>query len=63
MTAEAAILGAGKDLNLQGANVNLNAGYETLNQHTQIQSKNSGVSVGVTYSSLTAALQPIRKCR
>lgn len=55
LTSEAAILGAGKDLNLQGANVNLNAGYETTNQHSESQSKSSGISVGVTYSPITAA--------
>ncbi|WP_174492312.1 hemagglutinin repeat-containing protein [Acinetobacter sp. Marseille-Q1623] len=61
LTAEAAILGAGKDLNLQGANVNLNAGYETTNQHSEAQSKNSGVSVGLTYSPLTAAASTYKK--
>lgn len=61
LTAEAAILGAGKDLNLQGANVNLNAGYESSKQHTEVQSKNSGVSVGLTYSPVTAAASTYKK--
>ncbi|MFW1850729.1 hemagglutinin repeat-containing protein [Acinetobacter guillouiae] len=61
LTAEAAILGAGKDLNLQGANVNLNAGYESNNQHTNVQSKSSGFSVGLTYSPGTAAASTYKK--
>ncbi|AYO55247.1 hemagglutinin repeat-containing protein [Acinetobacter wuhouensis] len=61
LTAEAAILGAGKDLNLQGENVNLNAGYETTNQHSESQSKSSGVSVGVTYSPIVAAASTYKK--
>jgi filamentous hemagglutinin len=61
LTAEAAILGAGKDLNLQGANVNLNAGYETANQHSESQSKSSGISVGVTYSPIAAAASTYKK--
>ena len=61
MTAEAAILGAGKDLNLQGANVSLNAGYESSKQHTNVQSKNSGFSVGLTYSPATAAASTYKK--
>ena len=61
LTAEAAILGAGKDLNLQGANVNLNAGYETANQHSESQNKSSGISVGVTYSPIAAAASTYKK--
>ena len=61
LTAEAAILGAGKDLNLQGANVSLNAGYESSKQHTKVQSKNSGFSVGLTYSPGTAAASTYKK--
>ncbi|MFH3984005.1 hemagglutinin repeat-containing protein [Acinetobacter baumannii] len=55
LTTEAAILDAGKDLNLKGANVNLNAGYTTDEQHSEVHSKQSGISVGVTYSPAMAA--------
>jgi len=55
LTTEAAILDAGKDLNLKGANVNLNAAYATDEQHSEVHSKQSGVSVGVTYSPAMAA--------
>ena len=55
LTTEAAILDAGKDLNLKGANVNLNAAYTTDEQHSEVHSKQSGVSVGVTYSPAMAA--------
>jgi len=55
LTTEAAILDAGKDLNLKGANVNLNSAYATDEQHSEVHSKQSGVSVGVTYSPAMAA--------
>ncbi|WP_413784432.1 hemagglutinin repeat-containing protein [Acinetobacter sp. ACIN00229] len=55
LTTEAAILDAGKDLNLKGANVNLNAAYATDEQHSEVHSKQSGVSFGVTYSPAMAA--------
>ncbi|WP_407503435.1 hemagglutinin repeat-containing protein [Acinetobacter baumannii] len=55
LTTEAAIFDAGKDLNLKGANVNLNAGYTTDEQHSEVHSKQSGISVGVTYSPAMAA--------
>ncbi|XZY04099.1 hemagglutinin repeat-containing protein [Acinetobacter baumannii] len=55
LTTEAAILDAGKDLNLKGANVNLNVGYTTDEQHSEVHSKQSGISVGVTYSPAMAA--------
>ncbi|WP_434279040.1 hemagglutinin repeat-containing protein [Acinetobacter sp. CE-15] len=61
LTSEAAILGAGKDLNLQGVNVNLNAGYESNTLHSLIQSKNSGVSVGLTYSPMAAVVSTYKK--
>jgi len=55
LTTEAAILDAGKDLNLKGANVNLNSAYATDEQHSEVHSKQSGISVGVTYSPAMAA--------
>ncbi len=61
LTAEAAILSSGKDLNLQGANVNLNTGYESNEQHSEVHSKNSGISVGITYSPIAAAASSYKK--
>lgn len=61
LTAQAAILNAGKDLNLQGANVSLTAGYETNNQHSEMQSKKSGIAVGMTYSPAEAAASTYQK--
>jgi filamentous hemagglutinin len=55
LTTEAAILDAGKGLNLKGANVNLNSAYATDEQHSEVHSKQSGISVGVTYSPAMAA--------
>ncbi|MFW1775337.1 hemagglutinin repeat-containing protein, partial [Acinetobacter seifertii] len=55
LTAEAAILDAGKNLNLKGANVNLNAAYTTDEKYSEVHSKQSGISVGVTYSPALAA--------
>ncbi|PPB87184.1 hypothetical protein [Acinetobacter soli] len=39
---------------LSAQNINLNAGYSSNEQHTEIQTKQSGLSVGVTYSSALA---------
>ncbi|MFL9514428.1 hemagglutinin repeat-containing protein, partial [Acinetobacter baumannii] len=55
LTAEAAILDAGKNLNLKGGNVNLNAAYTTDEKYSEVHSKQSGISVGVTYSPALAA--------
>lgn len=54
LTTQAALLNAGKDLNLSAKNINLNAGYTSNEQHAEIQTKQSGLSVGVTYSSVLA---------
>ncbi|WP_436897341.1 hemagglutinin repeat-containing protein [Acinetobacter gyllenbergii] len=55
LITEAAIIHSGKDTNLIGENVSLNAGYNTTEQHSASQSKQSGISVGVTYSPIEAA--------
>ncbi|MAK29886.1 hemagglutinin repeat-containing protein [Acinetobacter sp.] len=54
LTTQAALLNAGKDLNLSAKNIHLNAGYTSNKQQTEIQTKQSGLSVGVTYSSALA---------
>ncbi|NUE66648.1 filamentous hemagglutinin N-terminal domain-containing protein, partial [Snodgrassella sp. ESL0253] len=54
LNASAAILGAGKDLTLQGKNVNLLADHVTSDQHTDLKTKQSGFSVGFTYSPFVA---------
>lgn len=61
LTAEAALIQAGQDLTLQGQNVSLNEGYETSSQQSRVQSKNSGISVGITYSPAAAALASAKK--
>ena len=61
LTTEAAIVTAGKDVNLIGKNVHLNLGTESSHQQTQVQSKNSGLSVGMTYSSEAAGLASAKK--
>ncbi|WP_180297120.1 hemagglutinin repeat-containing protein, partial [Snodgrassella communis] len=55
LNASAAILGAGKDLTLQGKNINLLADHITSDQHIDLKTKQSGFSVGITYSPLIAA--------
>ena len=55
LNASAAILGAGKDLTLQGKNINLLADHITSDQHIDLKTKQSGFSVGFTYSPLIAA--------
>ncbi|WP_239353067.1 hemagglutinin repeat-containing protein, partial [Snodgrassella communis] len=55
LNASAAILGAGKDLTLQGKNINLLAEHVTSDQHIDLKTKQSGFSVGFTYSPLIAA--------
>ncbi|EOR07411.1 hypothetical protein F896_01784 [Acinetobacter genomosp. 15BJ] len=55
LTAEAAIIQSGKDINLVGENVNLNAASIRTENKSASQSKQSGISVGVTYSPLEAA--------
>ncbi|MCU4582286.1 hemagglutinin repeat-containing protein [Acinetobacter gyllenbergii] len=55
LTAEAAIIQSGKDINLVGENVNLNAASTHTENKSASQSKQSGISVGVTYSPLEAA--------
>lgn len=61
LTAEAAILAAGKDINLIGKNVNLAAADIYQDQNSKFESKTSGVSVGITYSSEAAALASAKK--
>ncbi|WP_230338125.1 hemagglutinin repeat-containing protein [Paralysiella testudinis] len=55
LTATAARLGAGQDLTLQGKEVNLDAGYISGGSQTEQQSKQSGLSIGITYDPFTAA--------
>ncbi|WP_144353362.1 hemagglutinin repeat-containing protein, partial [Snodgrassella alvi] len=55
LNASAAILGAGKDLTLQGKNINLLADHITSDQHIDLKTKQSGFSVGFTYSPTIAA--------
>ena len=61
LNAEAAILAAGKDINLIGKNVNLAAADIYQDQNSKFESKTSGVSVGITYSSEAAALASAKK--
>ena len=63
LTAEAAQLSAAKDLNLQGANVNLNALTISQEQQSQFDSKQSGLSVGITYSAEAAAASSVKKSK
>ncbi|UOO82818.1 hemagglutinin repeat-containing protein [Uruburuella testudinis] len=48
-------LNAGGDLNLQGRAVNLDAAYITDSSRSEQQSKQSGLSIGVTYNPIAAA--------
>ncbi|WP_353887592.1 hemagglutinin repeat-containing protein [uncultured Acinetobacter sp.] len=50
LTTQAALLNAGKDLNLSAKNINLNAGYSSNQQQTESKTKQTGLSVGATYS-------------
>ncbi|HHW52697.1 MAG TPA: glycohydrolase toxin TNT-related protein [Acinetobacter towneri] len=61
LTTEAALIQSAKDLTLQGQNVNLNAGTASSNQQMQAQSKNSGLSVGITYNPIEAAVSAYKK--
>lgn len=61
LTTEAALIQSGKDLTLQGKNVDLNAGTASSNQQLQVQSKNSGLSVGITYNPIDAAVSAYKK--
>jgi filamentous hemagglutinin len=63
LTAEAAQLSAAKDLNLQGANVHLNALNISQEQQSQFDSKQSGISVGITYSAEAAAASSVKKSK
>ncbi|RRD88364.1 hemagglutinin repeat-containing protein, partial [Conchiformibius steedae] len=55
LDAEAARLSAGKDLTLQGSEVNLDADYVSSRRQSEQERKQSGVSVGVTYAPVKAA--------
>lgn len=63
LTAEAAQLSAAKDMNLQGANVHLNALNISQKQQSQFDSKQSGISVGITYSAEAAAASSVKKSK
>ncbi|WP_409976760.1 hemagglutinin repeat-containing protein [Acinetobacter sp. C_3_1] len=63
LTAEAAQLSAAKDMNLQGANVHLNALNISQEQQSQFDSKQSGISVGITYSAEAAAASSVKKSK
>lgn len=61
LTMQAALLNAGEDINLTGQNVNLNAAYATTEQHSKITTKQTGLSIGVTYSGGEAAKSAYEK--
>ncbi|MGE8572673.1 MAG: hemagglutinin repeat-containing protein [Acinetobacter amyesii] len=61
LNAVASIIEAGKDINLMGKNVQLDAADIKQDTQSKFESKSSGISVGITYSAEAAAVASAKK--
>lgn len=61
LNAVASIIEAGKDINLIGKNVHLDAADVQQDTQSKFESKSSGVSIGFTYSGVAAAAASAKK--
>ena len=61
LNAVASIIEAGKDINLMGKNVHLDAADIKQDTQSKFESKSSGVSIGFTYSGVAAAAASAKK--
>ena len=57
---KASALGAGKNLTLNAQNINLMADHISSDHHTDLKTKQSGFSIGFTYSPLVAAATTLK---
>lgn len=63
LNIKASIVESGKDINLIGKNVNLDAADVTEDTQSKYEHKSSGISIGVTYSGVAAAAASAKKSK
>ena len=63
LNIKASIVESGKDINLIGKNVNLDAADVTEDTQSKYEHKSSGISIGFTYSGVAAAVASAKKSK